>query len=143
VTAHPTAEWTGQQLRNAFPFDQIPRYLLRDRDAIFGEEFRDEVRAMGIKEVLSAPRSPWQRAYVERVIGSIRRECIDHVIVFDESSLRRILASYVDYYHRSRTHLSLKKDSPIPRPVYARDVGRIVSVRQVGGLHHRYERRAA
>jgi putative transposase len=143
VTSHPTAEWTGQQLRNAFPFDQLPRYLLRDRDAIFGQEFRDEVRAMGVKEVLSAPRSPWHRAYVERAIGSIRRECLDHVIVFDENSLRRILAAYFDYYHRSRTHLSLKKDSPVPRPVHPRDIGPVVSVRQVGGLHHRYERRAA
>jgi putative transposase len=143
VTAHPTAEWTGQQLRNAFPFDQFPRYLLRDRDAIFGQEFRDEVQAMGIQEVLSAPRSPWQRAYVERVIGSIRRECLDHVIVFDESSLRRILTGYCDYYHRSRTHLSLKKDSPVPRPVHLRHIGPVVSVRQVGGLHHRYQRRAA
>jgi transposase InsO family protein len=83
VTAHPTAEWTGQQLREAFPFDQLPRYLLRDRDAIFGTDFRDQVRDMGIREVLSAPRSPWQRAYIERVIGSIRRECLDHVIVFE------------------------------------------------------------
>ena len=85
VTSHPTAEWTGQQLRNAFPFDQSPRYLLRDRDAIFGQDFRDQVRDMGIEEVLSTPRSPWQRAYVERVIGSIRRECLDHLIVFDEA----------------------------------------------------------
>jgi hypothetical protein len=97
-TAHPTAEWTGQQLREAFPFDQLPRYLLRDRDAIFGNEFREQVRGMGICEVLSAPRSPWQRAYVDRVIGSVRRECLDHVIVFRESSLRRILTSYFDYY---------------------------------------------
>jgi len=111
VTAHPTAEWTGQQLREAFPFDQLPRYLLRDRDAIFGDDFREQVRDMGIHEVLSTPRSPWQRAYVERVIGSIRRECLDHVIVFQESSLRRTLHSYFDYYHRSRTHLSLGKDS--------------------------------
>src|SRR5271166_1725680 len=107
VTAHPTAEWTGQQLREAFPFDQLPRYLLRDRDAIFGLDFREQVRDMGIHEVLSTPRSPWQRAYVERVIGSIRRECLDHLIVLDETSLRRILISYFDYYHRSRTHLSL------------------------------------
>jgi hypothetical protein len=93
---------------------------------------------MGIREVLSAPRSPWQRAYVERVIGSIRRECLDHVIVWDESSLRRIVASYLEYYHHSRTHLSLKKDSPEPRPVQQPDIGPVVSVRQVGGLHHRY-----
>ena len=123
VTAHPTAEWTGQQLREAFPFDQLPRYLLRDRDAIFGNEFREQVRDMGICEVLSAPRSPWQRAYVERVIGSIRRECLDHVIVFHESSLRRTLASYFDYYHRSRTHLSLGKDSPEPRAIQPPEMG--------------------
>ena len=103
VTAHPTAQWTGQQLREAFPFAQLPRYLLRDRDAIFGHDFREQVRDMGICEVLSAPRSPWHRAYVERVIGSIRRECLDHVIVLHESSLRRTLKSYFQYYHRSRT----------------------------------------
>jgi transposase InsO family protein len=143
VTRHPTAEWTGQQLRDAFPFDQIPRYLLRGRDAIFGNDFREHVRNMGIHEVLSTPRSPWQRAYVERVIGSVRRECLDHVIVFRESSLRRTLASYFDYYHRSRTHLSLKKDSPEPRPVQPPEIGSVVAVPQVGGLHHRYERRVA
>lgn len=143
VTAHPTAEWTGQQLREAFPFDQVPRYLLCDRDAIFGQDFTRQVTSMGIQEVLSAPRSPWQRAYVERVIGSVRRECLDHLIVFHESSLRRTLTSYFDYYHRSRTHLSLDKDSPQPRPIQAPEMGRVVAVPQVGGLHHRYERRAA
>ena len=143
VTAHPTAEWTRQQLREAFPFEQLPRYLLRDRDAIFGDDFREQVRDMGIREVLSAPRSPWQRAYVERVIGSIRRECLDHVIVFQESSLRRTLHSYFDYYHRSRTHLSLGKDSPEPRAIQPPEMGSIVALPQVGGLHHRYERRAA
>ena len=143
VTAHPTAEWTGQQLREAFPFDQLPRYLLRDRDAIFGDDFREQVRDMGIHEVLSAPRSPWQRAYVERVIGSIRRECLDHVIVLHESSLRRTLKSYFEYYHRSRTHLSLGKDAPEPRAIQPTEIGSIVTVPQVGGLHHRYERRAA
>lgn len=143
VTAHPTAEWTGQQLRNAFPFEQVPRYLLRDRDKIFGQEFRDQVQDLGIEEVLSTPRSPWQRAYVERVIGSIRRECLDHLIAFDEGSLRRILAAYFDYYHRSRTHLALGKDSPQPRAVQPPEIGPVLSVAQVGGLHHRYERRAA
>jgi putative transposase len=143
VTADPTAEWTGQQLREAFPFDQLPRYLLRDRDAIFGDDFREQVRDMGISEVLSAPRSPWQRAYVERVIGSIRRECLDHVIVLHERSLRRALNSYFDYYHRSRTHLSLGKDSPEPRAIQPPEMGSVVAVPQVGGLHHRYERRAA
>ena len=143
VTAHPTAEWTGQQLREAFPYDQLPRYLLRDRDAIFGHDFRERVRDMGICEVLSAPRSPWQRAYVERLIGSIRRECLDHVLVFDESSLRRILRSYLDYYHRSRTHLLLGKDPPEPRAVQPPEMGSVATLPQVGGLHHRYERRAA
>jgi len=143
VTAHPTAEWTGQQLREAFPFDQLPRYLLRDRDAIFGLDFREQVRDMGIHEVLSAPRSPWQRAYVERVIGSIRRECLDHVIVFNEASLRRTLNLYFAYYHSSRTHLSLEKDSPEPRSIQPPAMGPVVAVPQVGGLHHRYERHAA
>src|SRR6516162_7127156 len=143
VTPHPTAQWTGQQLRNAFPFEQFPRYLLRDRDAIFGQDFRKQLPDIGIEEVLSTPRSPWQRAYIERVIGSIRRECLDQVIVFNEGSLRRILASYFDYYHRSRTHLSLGKDSPETRPVQPPEIGPVVAVRQAGGLHHRYERRAA
>ena len=120
-----------------------PRYLLRDRDAIFGDEFRRQVTEMGIHEVLSAPRSPWQRAYVERVIGSIRRECLDHLIVFNEVSLRRTLRSYLEYYHKSRTHLSLGKDSPEQRPIEPVAMGRVVAVPQVGGLHHRYERRAA
>ena len=143
VTAHPTAEWTAQQLREVFPFDQIPRYLLRDRDKIFGDTFREQVKDMQIEEVLSAPRSPWQRAYVERVIGSIRRECLDHVIVFGESSLRRTLSSYLSYYHQTRPHLSLDKDAPDLRPIQPPQLGRVVEVPQVGGLHHRYERRAA
>jgi putative transposase len=142
VTAHPTAEWTAQQVREAFPFDQIPRYLLRDRDRIFGDTFREQVQDMKIKEVISAPRSPWQRAYVERVIGSIRRECLDHVIVFGEASLRRILSCYFSYYHQTRPHLSLEKDSPGPRPIQHPKLGPVVAIRQVGGLHHRYERRA-
>lgn len=143
VTSHPTAEGTAQQLREAFPCDRIPRYLLRDRDKIFGDNFGRQVQDMKIQEVLSAPRSPWQRAYVERVIGSIRRECLDHVIVFTEASLRRILSSYFAYYHGSRTHLGLGKDTPDPRPVQPPEAGRVVAVAQVGGLHHRYERRAA
>jgi transposase InsO family protein len=144
VTAHPTAEWTAQQVREAFPFDQIPRYLLRDRDKIFGGDFRRQVRDMQIQEVLSAPRSPWQRAYVERMIGSVRRECLDHVIVFNEASLRRTLSLYFSYYHGTRPHLSLEKDSPEPRPIQPLELGRVVvAVPQVGGLHHRYERRVA
>src|SRR5712692_9097939 len=143
VTAHPTAEWTAQQPREAFPFDQIPRYLLRDRDKIFGDTFRERVKDMQIEEVLSAPRSPWQRAYVERVIGSIRRECLDHVIAFGEASLRRTLSCYFAYYHQTRPHLSLAKDAPEPRPIPRPERGPVVAVPQVGGLHHRYERRAA
>jgi len=143
VTAHPTAEWNAQQLREAFPWDTTPRYLLRDRDRIFGDDFVEQVKAMGAKEVLSAPRSPWQRAYVERVIGTIRCECLDHVIVFNETSLRRTLAVYLGYYHTSRTHLLLDKDTPEPRPVHPREIGRVIAIPQVGGLHHPYERRAA
>ena len=143
MTDHPTAEWTVQQLREAFPFELIPRYLLRDRDRIFGSEFRKDVEAMGIKEVLSAPRSPWQRAYVERVIGTIRRECLDHVIVFNEASLYRQMKLFLAYYHESRTHLSLAKDTPEPRPVHPPELGAVIAIPQVGGLHHRYVRRVA
>jgi transposase InsO family protein len=143
VTAHPTAEWTAQQMREAFPWESAPRYLLRDRDRIFGREFVAQVKAMGIKQVLSAPRSPWQRAYVERVIGTIRRECLDHLIVFNERCLCRHLKMFLNYYHLSRTHLALEKDSPEPRCVQPADAGRIVAIPQVGGLHHRYERSAA
>jgi transposase InsO family protein len=143
VTAHPTAEWTAQQLREAFPWDTAPRYLLRDRDRIFGDDFTRQVKEMGIQDVLAGPRSPWQRSYVERVIGSIRRECLDHVIIVNEASLRRILNLYLDYYHASRTHLSLEKDSPEPRPVQPPEMGQVVTVPQVGGLHHRYQRQAA
>ena len=108
VTTHPTAEWTVQQLRETFPWDTAPRYLLRDRDQIFGTDFAKQVKAMGIKQVLAAPQSPWQRAYVERVIGTIRRECLDHMIVFNEAGLSRHLRRFADYYHRSRTHLGLE-----------------------------------
>jgi transposase InsO family protein len=130
-------------MREAFPWDTVPRYLLRDRDRIFGHDFVRQVKAMGIKQVLSAPRSPWQRAYVERVIGTFRRECLDHLIVFNERSLYGHLESFVDYYHRSRVHLALRKDTPEPRPIQPPERGRIISIPVLGGLHHRYERRAA
>ena len=132
-----------QQLRDAFPWNTVPHYLLHDRDRTFGTKFRAAVDAMGIEDVLTAPRSPWQRAYVERVIGSIRRECLDHVIVFNEASLRRTIKSYLAYYHGSRTHLSLDKDTPERRTVQPPELGRVVAFPQLGGLHHRYERRAA
>jgi transposase InsO family protein len=143
VTAHPTAEWTAQQLRDAFPWNTVPRYLLRDRDRIFGATFSAQVDAMGINEVLSAPHAPWQRAHIERVIGSLRRECLDHVIVLNEASFRRTLQSYLRYYHGSRIHLSLAKDAPTPRRVQGVTEGDVIAFREVGGLHHRYERRAA
>jgi transposase InsO family protein len=143
VTAHPTSEWTAQQITEAFPWDTAPRYLLHDRDSIYADVFRQRVRGMAIREVLTAPRSPWQNPFVERLIGSIRRECLDHLIVFNESGLRRTLKSYFDYYHGVRTHLSLEKDAPETRPVQPPELGSVVELPEVGGLHHRYEQRAA
>ena len=143
VTAHPSSEWTARQIAEAFPWDSAPRYLLHDRDSIYAGRFPDQVREMGMREVLTAPRSPWQSPYVERVIGSIRRECLDHVIVFNEASLRRTLKSYLRYYGTSRTHLSLGKDAPEGRTVQSPELGPVVELAEVGGLHHRYERRAA
>jgi putative transposase len=143
VTEHPTAMWTAQQMIEAFPDDTAPRWLLRDRDAIYGDLFRHRVASMRIGEVMSSPSSPWQNPYAERVIGSIRRECLDHMIVLGERHLRRVLARYLSYYHGARTHLSLEKDSPTPRRIQAPTEGRVVAFAEVGGLHHRYERRAA
>ncbi len=117
--------------------------MIRDRDAVYGWKVCARVKSMGIKEVVTAPRSPWQNPYVERAIGSIRRECLDHVIVLNEKHLRRILISYLDYYHGSRTHLSLGKDTPDGRPTQPFGSRKIVAFPQVGGLHHRYERLAA
>ena len=143
VTQHPTAGWLSRQVTEAFPWDSAPRFLLRDRDSSYGVEFSKRVDAMGITEVLIAPQSPWQNPYVERVIGSIRRECLDHLIIFNERHLRRVLSSYEDYYHRTRTHISLGKDCPEPRPVHPPTHGKVIAIPQVGGLHHRYERLAA
>ncbi|MBZ0267962.1 integrase core domain-containing protein [bacterium] len=138
VTENPTAEWTARQIVQAFPWDTAPRYLLRDRDAAYGEEFRSKVRLLQIEEVLTSPARPWQNPYVERLIGSIRRECLDHAVILGERHLRHLLRRYFSYYHRSRTHLSLDGDPPEPRPVHA--AGRIIALPEVGGLHHRYER---
>jgi transposase InsO family protein len=143
VTEHPTAFWTAQQLIKAFPGVSAPCYLLRDRDRIYGEYFRDRVKSIGIQEVLIAPRSPWQNAFVERLIGSIRRECLDHIVVLGEKHLSRILKSYFSCYHSSRTHLSLQKDSPWPRAVQAPELGHVIEISEIGRLHHRYEQRAA
>jgi transposase InsO family protein len=142
VTAHPTAEWTAQQIFEAFPEDQAPRFLIRDRDSIYGEFFRQRVKHVGIEQVVIAYRSPWQSPYVERLIGSIRRECLNHCIVLNERHLRRIVASYLDYYHESRTHLSLNRNSPVEREVEPPERGRVLGIPQVGGLHHRYRRAA-
>jgi len=143
VTAHPTAAWTARQLQEACGLDETPRYLLRDRDAIYGEHFHQQAAALRIKEVTTAPRSPWQNPYAERVIGSIRRECLDHMIILGERHLKRILSSYVDYYHSARTHLSLEKDTPDTRVVQPIEKGRVIELEQVGGLHHLYTRMAA
>jgi putative transposase len=143
VTAHPTAAWTAQQLREAFPWNEAPRYLLHDRDHAF-EHMEATAKAMGIEEVVTAAQSPWQNAFVERFIGSVRRDCLDHVIVFNEAGLLRLMTLYRAYYERSRTHLSLDKDAPISRPVAtAGDGAAVVAIPEVGGLHHRYERCAA
>ena len=143
ITEHPTQEWTAQQIRNAFPWDEAPKYLLRDRDAIYGREFGALIGALGMEEVMSAPRSPWQNPYVERLVGSVRRECLDHVIVWNHRSLHRILSSYFAYYQHSRTHLALGKDTPEPRAVEPPQCGPVFAIPQVGGLHHRYQRCAA
>src|SRR5437588_2008715 len=143
VTEHPTAEWAAQQIVEAFPEDTAPRYLIRDRDGIYGGHFRNRVQGMGIEEVLTAPRSPWQNPFAERLVGSIRQECLDHVIVWNERSLRRTLQRYFAYYQRSRTHLALGKDAPEPRAVEPPEQGRVVAIAQVGGLNHRYQRQAA
>jgi putative transposase len=143
VTAHPTAAWTARQLQEACGLDEAPRYLLRDRDAIYGEHLPRPAAALRIKEVTTAPRSPWQNPYAERIIGSIRRECLDHMIVLGERHLKRLLSSYVDYYHDARTHLSLAKDAPAGRVVQSAEKGRVVELKQVGGLHHLYTRMAA
>lgn len=138
VTTHPTAEWLARQLSEAFPWEPAPRYLVRDRDRSYGEAFTRRVRAMGIRDRPIAPRCPRQNAYCERVIGSIRREYLDHLIIFGEAHLRRVLVAYSDYYNRVRTHLSLAKDTPHGRPVQR--VGEAMRVPHLGGLHHSFVR---
>ena len=144
VTSSPSASWAANQIVQAFPWETAPRYLLRDRDGLYGACFRGRVQNLGITEVRIAPRSPWQSPFVERVIGMLRRELLDHVIVLNEQHLRRLLRTFVaEYYHPSRTHLSLGKDSPDPRRVEPPSMGDVVEVPLVGGLHHRYTRQAA
>ena len=143
VTTNPHAIWTAPQVVDAFPYEAAPRFLIRDRDGIYGDYFKKRIKGLGIDEVLIAPHSPWQNPYCERVIGSIRRECLDHVIVLNERHLLRVLTDYFKYYHDSRPHLSLDRNSPTPRCVEPSSGGEVVSIPQVGGLHHRYMRRAA
>ena len=143
ITEHPTAEWTGRQLIEACGPEDSPRYLIRDRDQVYGERFSRPARRLDIRETVTAPRSPWQNAYAERVIGSIRRECLDHIVVIGERPLRGILSNYVDYYNETRAPLALAKDAPEPRSAQAPSQGRVVEVPRVGGLHHEYRRRAA
>ena len=136
VTAHPTAEWIARQVTEAFPWDEAPDYLIRDRDASYGQVVAKRLAAMGIRDHPTAPRSPWQNGHAERLIGSIRRECLDHIVIFGEAHLRRILAAYTGYYNGVRTHLSLDKDAPSHRPI--RRLGQLAAQPVLGGLHHQY-----
>jgi transposase InsO family protein len=138
VTVNPTAEWIARQVTDAFPWDEAPRYLIRDRDTAYGVVVTRRLRAMGIRDRPITPRSPWQNGYVERLIGSIRRECLDHVVVLGEAHLRQLLANYATYYNAAHTHLALDKDAPLHRPTQT--VGRIASVSWLGGIHHQYVR---
>ena len=136
ATTHPSAEWISRQLTEAYGWEQGPRYLVRDRDSIYGDVFIRRLRAMGIRDRPTAPRSPWQNGYCERLIGSIRRDCLDHVVVFGEQHLRHLLRSYANYYNQARTHLSLNKDAPVSRAIQT--VGRILPLPVLGGLHHQF-----
>ena len=141
VTEHPTGAWTAQQIVEAFADRDAAQYLIRDRDTRYSAEVRLRIKSLGIQEILTAPQSPWQNPHAERLIGSIRRECLNHYIILNARHLKRTLSSYFRYYHESRTHLSLDKQCPFPRE--ALKVGKIVATPQLGGLHHRYERIAA
>ena len=143
VTQFPSAAWTAQQMVEAFPFDTTPRYVIRDRDGIYGCEFRLRVQSMGIEQVITAYRSPWQNPCVERVIGSIRQDCVEHMIVVNERHLRKILRGYLTYYHEFRTHLGLAGDCPKHREAEPTERGNVLALPLLGGLHHRYTRRAA
>ena len=138
VTAHPSAEWVARQIAEAFPWNEAPRYMIRDRDRIYGAVVTRRLRAMGIRDKPIAPASPWQNGFAERLIGSVRRECLDHIIVLGEAHLRRVLKSYARYYNETRTHLALDKDAPLSRTV--KRAGRILCRPILGGLHHEYIR---
>lgn len=143
VTAHPSAAWTARQLVHAFPFDTAPRYLVRDRDRIYGAEFVRAVKQLQIEQKLTTIHSPWQNGYCERMVGTLRRECLDHLIVVNERHARRVIAKYLEYYHGSRTHLGLDKDAPVHRPIEPPEIGPVKRRSMVNGLHSRYYRSAA
>jgi transposase InsO family protein len=138
VTRHPTAEWVAQQIAEAFPWETAPAYLVRDNDGVYGAVFTRRIRAMGIRDRPISPRSPWQNSYVERLIGTLRRDCLDHILIVDEQHLRRVLTLYSTYYNETRTHLGLGKDAPLGRAVQRS--GTVVSMPILSGLHHRYAR---
>ncbi len=139
VTAHPHSQWAIQQLRETFAFDETTKYVIRDNDKIFSDDFKQHIKNFGLEDTPTAPRSPWQNPVAERVIGTLRRECLDHMIILNEKHLNSVLDEYInDYYNVSRTHMSLAKDSPVPRPVQVN--GKIVSKPILGGLHHAYSR---
>jgi putative transposase len=140
VIDHPTAAWTARQLVEAFPDDTAPTYLLRDRDSVYSDEFVRRIKGMAIRQVLTAPRAPWQNPFVERVIGSIRRECLDHFLILSDTHLRLLLRAYLAYYNTARPHQAVDGNSPWLRSIQSPSCGRIVGIPQVGGLHHRYER---
>ena len=143
VTGNATDDWLSKQIEAAFSNKPVPRYIVRDRDARYGMQFCDQLKPLGILEAITAPHAPWQNIYVERLIGSIRHECLDHVVVINERHLSGVLESYKRYYNRSRTHLSLENDCPDARPVEPPSAGKVVAISEVGGLHHRYTRRRA
>ena len=142
ITPSPSVQWTANQIVQTFPYDSTPRFLLRDRDSIYDQSFRDRVGRMGIEEVIIAYKSPWQNPFVERVIGSLRREYLDHLIILNESQLHRILGEYMEYYNLVRPHLSLARNSPVPRSVEPPEHGPVIGEAVLGGLHHRYSRAA-
>ena len=143
ISMSPNADWIAQQVGEAFPYDTAPRFVLRDNDKKYGHAVKDRIKSMGIEDVTTAFRSPWQNPYCEHVVGSIRRECLNHVIVMNEKHLRRVLNGYIDYYHGSRTHQSLHNDCPTPRTVEPPEMGKVIAIPKVGGLHHRYARENA
>ena len=138
MTRRPTAEWLARQIVEAFPWDTAPVYVVRDNDGVYGRAFTRRLRAMGIRDRPIAPRSPWQNPYVERLIGTLQRECLDHALIFGEAHLRRILSLYALYYNETRTHLGLRKDAPLRRAVQRKGI--IVATPILSGLHHHYVR---